>query len=365
MSSFIAKLIKTSVMVFVVVWSFFTALFSGFLFLVFLGMGIGLATSGSEIGDYNTQPSLEFVAGEHDANHKIVAIPIEGIILGESLDSDGFFDFISDIGITYGYDVKELLLALAQDKSIDGIILEVHSPGGTLFGTQAIIDGVNEFKRATGKPVYAYIGSVGASGGYWVASSGDKIVADAGTTIGSIGVIMGPFKYYDQVMSESGGIFGTSVDTQNGITTEYITAGNHKDLGNPYREMTDEERQVLQRGTDLAYQTFVEFVAESRDMTNQKVIDQIGALAYSEHQAKELGLIDELGSREGAYLLLARDLGIEYNDFMIMRPQTMPGLMQSIFMSFSPKTPSYSAGFSFCNQPSVMAYSGNLSAFCP
>lgn len=364
MSSFFLKAIKTSVLVFVAVWSFFTALFSGLLFLMFLGLGIGLAAMGGEIGK-SSSFMMEYVAGNVEADHQFVSIPIEGVILGERLEADILFEFLSDVGVTYGYEVKGQLVALAQDESVDGIILEIHSPGGTLYGTQAIIDGITEFKKVTGKPVYAYIGSVAASGGYWVAASADRIIADAGTTIGSIGVIMGPFKYYDQVMSESEGLLGLAVDTKNGVTTEYITSGKSKDLGNPYRKMTDEERGVLQAGTDLAYQSFVSFIADQRNIASEKITEQIGALAYGEHQAKDLDLIDELGSKESTYILLARELGIADDDFKIMKVPREPGFVKSIFGSFIQKTPTQNAGLPFCHQPAIMAYMGNLSVYCP
>lgn len=331
---------------------------------MFLGLGIGLATMGGGIGK-NSPLAMEYVAGSAESDHRFVSIPIEGVILGEPLETNTLLELFSDMGVTYGYEVKEQLVALAQDESVDGIILEIHSPGGTLYGTQAIIDGVTEFKKVTGKPVYAYIGSVAASGGYWVAASADKIIADAGTTIGSIGVIMGPFKYYDQVMSESEGLLGAAVDTKNGVTTEYITAGRFKDLGNPYRKMTNEEREALQTGTDLAYQSFVSFVADQRNITPKEITEQIGALAYGEHQAKDLGLVDELGSKESSYVLLARGLGIADNDFKIMKIPREQGLVKSLFGSFIQKTPVQNAGLSFCQQPAIMAYMGNLSVYCP
>lgn len=365
MQQFLFKIIKTCILVFVIVWSFFTALFLGVIFLMFLGLGIGLATQKSEIADPVSGVHLEYSSGDVDSEHQFVTIPIEGVILGEPLKTDSFLELFSELGVTYGYEVKDQLTDLAQDEEVDGVILEIHSPGGTLYGTRAITDGVEEFKKVTGKPVYAYIGSVAASGGYWVAASADKIVADAGTTIGSIGVIMGPFKYYDTVISESEGLFGTAVDTKNGVSTEYITAGESKDLGNPYRKMTDKEKQVLQSGTNRAYQSFVDYVSDKRQLSTDKIKNEIGALVYSEYQAKDLGLIDETGSKESTYLLLARDLGIADDDFKIMQTHGEPGIIKSWFSSFLNKTPVQNLGLSFCHQPAIMAYMGNPSVYCP
>lgn len=360
MTTFIKKILKTSILVFVGVWSFFIALFSGFLFLVFLGLGIGAGVS----TDYNKDPSAEFIYGDASTRNQLASITIEGMILGEPLASDIFSDFLFNFGVTYGYEVKEQLHTLAEDDEVDGVILEIHSPGGTLYGTQAIVDGVAEYKKLTGKPVYAYIGSMAASGGYWVASSADKVIADAGTTVGSIGVIMGPFKYYDRVISESEGVFGATVDTLGGVTTEYIIAGKHKDFGNPYRKMTAEEREALQKGVDLAYQSFVDFVAEKRQIPAEKITNQIGAMAYGELQAKDLGLVDELNNREEAYNLLAKKAGLDEGDFKVVRVTRQPSLIKSLFGSFVGGAPGFRAEPSFCHQQAIMAYTGSLSAYC-
>jgi protease-4 len=123
----------------------------------------------------------------------LLSIQVSGMIIGSEQDSAGGFS----ADYTSGYSVKEKLLAAAEDDTISGVVLEVNSPGGTIYGARAIADGVTGYKEKTGKPVYTYVEGQAASGGYWAAAATDEIIADYGSDIGSIGVIMGPFQYYD------------------------------------------------------------------------------------------------------------------------------------------------------------------------
>lgn len=359
MNNFAKKLAKTSVLVFVVVWSLFASLFLGVILTLVFGLGLGLALDSPIKSDLE----LEQVAGNELADHQFVSVPIEGLILGEKLSTDSFLELFSELGITYGYEVKDYLVKLADENKVEGVILEVHSPGGTIYGTQAIVDGVEYYRQKTGKPVIAYVGSIAASGGYWATLGADQVVADYGTSIGSIGVIMGPFKYYDQVMSEDGGLLGTGVETAGGVFTEYISSGKYKDLGNPYRPLTDDERQVLQQGADLAYQQFVSQVVKNRGLSESVVKDQVGALIYSEDQALELGLIDQIGSRDDAYQLLADRSGVDHDDFKIMRKYKEVGFIDSLLSSFSYAKNRQAAPL-FCNQATTLVYMGNPMAYC-
>ena len=359
MRTFFFRILKTSGIVFAVVWSFFAALFTGLLFVMLLGLGIGLATQSGSAIDQN----LEYTAGNENAEHSFVAIPVEGLILGEPLKTDSLLELFSEQGVTYGYEVKELLIELADEDSVDGVVLEIHSPGGTLFGTKAITDGVAYYQEKTGKPVYAYIGSLASSGGYWAAVSADQVYADLGTTMGSIGVITGPFKYYDQVISEGYGIVGPTVETTGGISTEYITAGRHKDLGNPYRQLSEEERTVMQASVDQAYQAFIEYVAERRGLEVSMVDETVGALIYGEVQSKELGLIDEIADKQTVYKQLATNVGIAEDEFKIMRPYRELGFFESMLSSFN-SAPQPQAGLIFCTQPVAMAFAGDLQVYC-
>ncbi|MEM9562784.1 MAG: S49 family peptidase [Actinomycetota bacterium] len=283
----------------------------GGLFLIpifFIALGAAIGGGGSP--DSISTPR-ELVAGERSADIRLAAIPITGVILGEDRGGGGGGGLFGALDVTYGYTIKEELADLAENDSIDGVILELDSPGGTIFGSQAIADGVAEYQEATGKPVIAYVGGISASGGVYAMAGADVIYADHGTLVGSIGVIFGPFERYDGVTAIDGGLLGGGITTEGGIEVEFLTAGRAKDLGNPYRPMTDEERAVLQEGLDNAYADFVTHVSEGRGLSDGEIVDGLGALIFGEHQALANGLIDGIANRDAAYELAAEAAGLE------------------------------------------------------
>ncbi len=250
--------------------------------------------------DTSDQPTTVF--GEEDARDTFLSIPITGVILGDG--SGSAFDVFSE-SASYGYQVKEQLRKASKNNSIQGVILEISSPGGTIYGSQAIADGVALYKERTKKPVYAHISGLAASGGYWAAIAADKVYADYGSNIGSIGVISGPFTFYDQPVATDGGLLGGGIVTQKGIEETYITAGTSKDLGNPFRRLTQTEVGVLQAGVNNEYTNFVAHVAKYRAISEDDIRNKIGALIYDNKQAEEFKLIDGTLSRDDTYKALA------------------------------------------------------------
>jgi len=278
------------------------------------GLGAATADSQDSIGGGFT----EFVAGERSAETRP--------ILGEDRGGGGFLSAAT--GVTYGYAIKERLLELADDNDVDGVLLELDTPGGTIYGSKAIADGVAEYRARTGNPVVAYVGGISASGGMYAMAGADEIVADHGTLIGSIGVIFGPFVRYNDVTAVDNGILFGGVETSGGVEFEYLTAGRSKDLGSPYRDMTAEEKKVLEEGLDNAYGEFVAHVAEGRGLTEVQIKNDLGALIYGEQQAIANGLIDTIGAREDAWARLAELAGAQGSDWRLDRSlPTAPGLL--------------------------------------
>ncbi len=294
-----------------------------FLIAMIAGLaGLGAASAGG--GDDAAAPifSTEYVAGERSGDTRLVAVPVIGPILGEDRGGGGGF-FSAAAGVTYGYSVKETLLELADDDDVDGVLLELDSPGGTIFGSKAIADGVAEYQARTGKPVLAYVGGISASGGMYAMAGADEIVADHGTLIGSIGVIFGPFVRYNDITAVDNGILFGGVETSGGVEFEFLTAGRSKDLGSPYRDMTAEERKTLEEGLDNAYDDFVAHVADGRDLIEAEIENDLGALIYGEQQAQANGLIDTIGSREEAWDRLAELAGADGGNWRLDR--SLPG----------------------------------------
>lgn len=288
-----------------------------FLIALIAGLaGLGAATA-ADNQDLIGGGSTEYVTGERSAETRLVAVPVIGPILGEDRGGGGFLTAAS--GVTYGYSIKERLLELADDDEVDGILLELDTPGGTIYGSKAIADGVAEFQARTGKPVVAYVGGISASGGMYAMAGADEIMADHGTLIGSIGVIFGPFVRYNDITAVDNGILFGGVETSGGVEFEYLTAGRSKDLGSPYRDMTAEEKKILEEGLDNAYDEFVAHVAEGRGLTEAQIKNDLGALIYGEQQAIANGLIDTIGAREDAWARLAELAGAQGSDWRLDR----------------------------------------------
>lgn len=192
------------------------------------------------------------------------------------------------------------------DDSIKGVILRVDSPGGGVGPSQEIY---TEIKRlAASKPVVVSMGSVAASGGYYVSLPAQKIMANPGTLTGSIGVIMG-FTNYQDLLEKIG------------LKSDVVKSGEHKDIGSPVRPMTDEDREILQNLINDVHQQFVEHVAEGRDLDYAKAAELADGRIYSGRQAKDLGLVDELGSFRDAVNLIATMTSIEGEPDLIYPPE--------------------------------------------
>ncbi|MDQ3008694.1 MAG: S49 family peptidase [bacterium] len=358
--SFLSSLLMTAgkviVTFFSLAWCFFI-----------LGLVAGLVVS---LGDETeAEIASQYHYGQRFSENKLLSIPISGVILGDRLETDPS-NFLIASSITYGYEVKEQLYEAAEDESYKGVILEINSPGGTIFGSQAIVDGVNYYKEKTGKPVISYVGGMAASGGYWAAVSGDSIYADVGTATGSIGVLFGPFKYYDQVISEDGGLLAGGVVTENGIKTVTFTAGKAKDFGNPYRQMSQEEMEHTQKVVDNEYDRFVKLVSQRRTISDATLREDIGAFLYDPVSAKEKNLIDDVLNREQAYQELANraDVG---DFFQVVQAEPELGFWgqllssQSILQPLSRANESTPAVSPLCAHTSlVLAYHGDVPSLC-
>ncbi len=330
--------------------------------------GIG-AAAGEAVSDDNAGSFRDYVAGERSGSVRLVAVPVFGPIMGEERGGGGFLS--SAAGVTYGYNVKETLLDLAEDDDVDGILLELDSPGGTIFGSKAIADGVAEYQEITGKPVLAYVSGISASGGMYAMAGADEIVADHGTLIGSIGVIFGPFVTYEGVTEVEGPFFTGAVTAEN-IEHEFLTAGRYKDLGSPYRPMSAEERKVLEEGLDDAYDAFVAHVADGRGMSESSIKNDLGALIFGEQQALSNGLIDTIGNREEAHQRLAELAGAEGSDWRLDRATTSePGFFDLLAGSAAGSVSEPAATSSSATLPSMctgtatmLTYHGDPADMC-
>lgn len=185
--------------------------------------------------------------------------------------------------------IIEQLRWAEEDDNVKAILLRINSPGGTAAASQEIFA---ELKRVK-KPVVASIADIGASGAYWIACGADKIVASPSSAVGSIGVII--------TLPNLKGLLDKL-----GVTYIVITKGKYKDIGNPARPLTAEERKVLDEQAGMIYRDFIENVAESRSLSLEEVEKYATGLTYLGSQAKEMGLVDQLGNYTDAVKLAAK-----------------------------------------------------------
>lgn len=302
-----------------------------FLFGILVRLANGAGSNEESGGTVSAFNDYEYtvIEGDEFSENSILSVPVSGLILTEPVGDLGLFEFFDEGAVTYGYEVKEQLRRAAEDESIKAIVLEVNSPGGTVGGANAISDGIEYYQQVTGNPVYTHITDLGASGGYWIAATTDMIFAETGSAVGSIGVIMGPFVTYNDVVAE-GGVFG-GVQTEGGIDYRYFTGGEYKDTGSPYRPLTEEEEEHWQTVLSNEYAIFVDHIARNRDLTPAFIRETVKAFPYETVRALELGLIDSIGSREDTYFALMASAGIPEDDYNVIQEEELFGFFDSLF----------------------------------
>lgn len=211
-------------------------------------------------------------------NEQIAFIRADGEIVQSS--DDGDYDVITPKRL-----IKELRWA-QDDTDVKSIVLHVDSPGGSALASDLIAEEVRKLTKK--KPVIVSMGSVAASGGYYISAPATKIIADAGTITGSIGVIAALPK-------------ATQVKQKWGVTFHVITETAREALLNPAKVPSTEDRAILSGHIDWTYQTFLKVVADGRDLEVPKVHEMAQGRVYTGLQAKDLGLVDELGGLPQAF----------------------------------------------------------------
>jgi len=215
---------------------------------------------------------------------KVAVVQVEGVIGTE---------------VSRGLDTEDIVRTLSEyrdDPAIRAVVLRINSPGGVVAPTQEIATAVRRLREAK-KPVVASLGSVAASGGYYVGVAADRIYASPGTLTGSIGVVM-------QLANVEGLL------KKVGVEYVVVKAGAYKDVGNFARPMTPEERRILQSLLDDVYDQFIGAVAEGRGLDPQTVRSFAEGRIYSGRQAQGLKMVDDLGGLDDAIDAAAKMAGL-------------------------------------------------------
>lgn len=250
------------------------------------------------------------------AKEGAAVLKVRGII-SESSDSNAFSNKQNASSIA------SRIREMADKKEIKGLLLDINSPGGTVAAVQDIYNALNYF-RSKKKPVVALMRDVAASGGFYIAMAADKIVAQPGTLTGSIGVIMQTTNAQE-------------LFKKIGVDMNAIKSGNNKDMGAIYKELSPEQKLLLQDLIDETYQQFFEAVKQGRPNIDVNLLKiYADGRIFTGAKAQALGLIDGLGGEEKAKEYLSELTGIK--DIKILNQKNK--LMEDFFFSFSNLTES-------------------------
>lgn len=241
---------------------------------------------GSIFSGKRGSPSLPVVGTD-----RVALVKIEGVLL------------LSD-------QIVEELRGYAEDSSIKAIIIRIDSPGGGVVPSQEIYNAVKN-ARKEGKKVIVSMGSVAASGGYYIAAAADKIVANPGTLTGSIGVKM-EFANVEKLLEKIG------------IKGMVVKAGEFKDIGSPYRDMSPQEQKLLQNVIDDVHSQFIKAVADGRHLPETDVRAIADGRIFTGQQALDLKLVDQLGDLSDSIRIAGGMAGIRGKPTVIEKRKKIP-----------------------------------------
>ncbi|WP_163581457.1 signal peptide peptidase SppA [Gracilibacillus saliphilus] len=263
----------------------------------------------------------EKVIERGSGNNKIAVLHLDGVIQDttpstlintNSYNHQRFLDMLDKAG---------------EDNRVNGIILRVNTPGGGVVESAEIHDKILEIQEQYEKPIYVSMGNTAASGGYYISAPADKIVAHNATLTGSIGVIMESFNFAEFA-------------DEHGIDFNTIKSGEYKDIMSMSREMTDDEREILQTMIDDMYAEFVQVIVDGREMSEDRVRELGDGRVYTGSQAQEEGLVDELGSLDDTIEIMRGDHDLANAQVIEYEPgfnfnQWFGGTVQSMLRSES------------------------------
>ncbi|MEI5905460.1 signal peptide peptidase SppA [Bacillus spongiae] len=270
--------------------------------LFFVSIGVNFVSS-LLFGDIFSGLDVEETFGEEmlgedvieDGNplSKIAVLEVDGVIQ-DGGDASSFFE---SVGYNHQF-FMEQLKSVKEDSSVKGIILSVNTPGGGTAESAQIHEMLVKIKEETEKPLYVSMGSMAASGGYYISAPADKIFASRETMTGSLGVILQSINY-------------SGLAEKYGVEFVTIKSGPYKDILSPSRPVSDEEKKILQDMIDNSYEAFVDVIAEGRGMDEKKVRELADGRIYDGLQAREVGLIDEFGYLDDVINAMRNDHNLE------------------------------------------------------
>lgn len=259
----------------------------------------GLLLVATLIALFLEDPSLSFGSiFEPEKSVKVAVIPIYGVIVSENIKTDFF-----NLERTTPKQIRKFIDEVKKDTSIKAVIFDIDSPGGAVVPSAEIADMVKRLNKTK----YAVISEVGTSGAYWAASSADKVIASPLSITGSIGVSS---SYLDF----------SGLMEKYGVNYNQLAAGELKEIGSPFTELSKEQRAVLERKIKIIHGYFLNDVKNNRKLSDEDINKISSAEFYLGTEAKELGLVDVLGDKQTAVDILKKQFNatdvqlIEYKE---------------------------------------------------
>jgi protease IV len=283
------------------------------LVVLVLAVGTGGPSASSAVYDE------EYVSGA--GPDKIAVVPVQGQIGPADTTVAGAQPTSTPEGLA------DALKQAKDDESVAAIVLELNTPGGAVTSTDEMYQSILDFKRSSGKPVVVSMEDTAASGGYYISTAADRIVANEATLTGSLGVVI-PLRNFSEAAQKYG------------ITQKYIKSGEFKTMGSSWKELTPEEREIFQSIVDQDYNDFVQVIVKGRSLPEERVREIADGRIYSGEQAKELGLVDSFGGLDEAVGIVKNLADVE--EATVVRYVQSPTFAEMLLARLAPPEPEVS-----------------------
>jgi protease-4 len=280
--------------------------------VVVLVLAVGASGPGAPVAVYQE----EYVSGE--GPEKVAVVPVVGTIASADNSVPGTQPPVTPEGLA------DALRQAEEDPAVRAVVLEVNSPGGGATASDEMHQSILDFRESSGKPVVVSMQDTAASGGYYISTAADRIVANETTLTGSLGVIFQLNNF-------------TELAQKYGYQREIIKSGEFKDIANSFRELSPEDREILQSVVNESYDEFVSVIVEGRDLPEERVREIADGRIYTGRQARELDLVDSFGGVDEA-AEISQDLA-RVDEATVVRYVQPETFTDALLAGFAPEEP--------------------------
>ena len=276
--------------------------------------------------NYQEDTKFDLVRGSIESSNTIFILEINGPII----QSESSINDLVGMSIISPEEVKNNLdKIMTLNPNI--LIVSINSPGGTVSASNELYNHFEEFKKKSNSKIYFHSSEMLASGGYWSSLAGEKIYANYGAIIGSIGVKGPDWIYFNKPKLISSGILGQTIEVKDEIKVYSTNAGKSKDLFNSFRMPTNEELNHLNIMVEKINDNFIQLVSKNRKLEKEIIKNEIGGLIFNSSQAKDLFLIDkEIGLEELVNLIIQEN---EFKNIRVLKSSQKKDSLFNILFS--------------------------------